>query len=222
MNSGRDLAPPAYRVVNEGGKSAFVLVCEHASRFIPEHYVGLGLSSADLERHIAWDIGAERVAVELSRLLDAQLILANYSRLIIDLNRPLDSATSIPEVSETTRIPGNSGISLDERRHRASEYFTPFHQRLTQLLDAREAAEKAFSDRRRAQFYSLVQRRIAAVACREFCFAGQRHSAVGWQPGSAAVPQTSPRMSRTGLKTTAITRFPFTEKRVGWTRSWWR
>ncbi len=142
MNSSRDLAPPAYRVVNEAGKSSIVLVCEHASRYIPEHYVGLGLSSADLERHIAWDIGAESVAVELSRVLDAQLILANYSRLIIDLNRPLDSATSIPEVSETTRIPGNSGISLLERRHRASEYFTPFHQRLTQLLDAREAEKR--------------------------------------------------------------------------------
>lgn len=137
MTSSRDPVPPAYRVVNEGGMSSFVLVCEHASHFIPKHYASLGLRPADLERHIAWDIGAKSVALELSGLLDAQLILANYSRLIIDLNRPLDSATSIPEVSETTWIPGNSGISLDERKHRAAEYFTPFHQRLTQLLDAR-------------------------------------------------------------------------------------
>lgn len=132
----------AYALINEGGRSPYVLVCEHASRFIPEQFAGLGLSPADLERHIAWDIGAETVAVQLSRLLDAQLILANYSRLIIDLNRPLDSITSIPEVSETTLIPGNIEISPDERRHRAAAYFTPFHDRLSQLLDARERQKK--------------------------------------------------------------------------------
>jgi predicted N-formylglutamate amidohydrolase len=37
--------------------------------------------------------------------------LAGGSRLLIDCNRPLDSPTSIPEVSEIP-IPGNRGMNL--------------------------------------------------------------------------------------------------------------
>ena len=134
-----ELLPPPFSVVNENGASPFVLVCEHASRFIPESYEKLGLPESELTRHIAWDIGAERVGISLSQFLDAPLILAGYSRLIIDLNRPLDSPTSIPEISELTVIPGNIGLSQDERSRRAAFYFTPFHTRLTEILDARLA-----------------------------------------------------------------------------------
>lgn len=140
MHAGGDILPPAFRVVNETGASPYVLVCEHASRFIPKHYGGLGLSETDLKRHIAWDIGAEIVALQLSEKIDAPLILAGYSRLLIDLNRPPGSATSIPQISETTVIPGNMGLSEAERRHRIETCFAPFQTRLSQLLNARQMA----------------------------------------------------------------------------------
>ena len=63
--------------------------------------------TAELERHIAWDIGAEQVARRLSRLIDAPLVLQRYSRLGHDCNRPPDAADAMPEISETTHIPGN-------------------------------------------------------------------------------------------------------------------
>jgi predicted N-formylglutamate amidohydrolase len=135
--------PPPVRVVNAQGASPCVLLCEHASRFIPEHYKGLGLDAADLSRHIAWDIGAAEVAEALSRALDAPLVLAGYSRLLIDLNRPVDSATSIPEVSETTIIHGNVNLTEDERARRIALYFDPYQAAVRQLLDARHAAGKA-------------------------------------------------------------------------------
>lgn len=135
--------PPPVRVLNADGSSPYVLLCEHAARFIPNEYNGLGLGEPDLSRHIAWDIGAARVAEALSPALDAPLVMAGYSRLLIDLNRPPDSATSIPEVSETTVIPGNLNLAAAERARRVALYFEPFQAAVRQLLDARMAAGKA-------------------------------------------------------------------------------
>lgn len=134
--------PPAVCILNEDGASPYVLVCEHASNFIPECYAGLGLGGADLKRHIAWDIGAEKVARDLSHRLDAPLVIAGYSRLLIDLNRPPRSPTAIPEISESTVIPGNVGLSVEERQARISAYFTPFQTQLSELLDARRGETK--------------------------------------------------------------------------------
>ena len=133
-------APPIVTAIREGGASPIVLVCEHASRFIPPHYAGLGLPDAELTRHIAWDIGAAALAEALSAALDAPLFLSGVSRLVIDLNRPPGVPSSIPERSEATDIPGNAGLAAAERAHRAATYFTPFQQRVAAHLDQRQAA----------------------------------------------------------------------------------
>jgi predicted N-formylglutamate amidohydrolase len=114
-----------------------VLLCEHASNYIPARYADLGLQGPDLRRHIAWDIGAADVARLLSRRLDAPLFLSGYSRLLIDCNRPLLAPTSIPTRSEDTEIPGNHELTADERQRRADAFFTPFHNRITAALDRR-------------------------------------------------------------------------------------
>jgi predicted N-formylglutamate amidohydrolase len=138
----RENLPPPVGLVNEFGSSPYVLLCEHASCFIPLRYEGLGLPESELTRHIAWDIGAANVAKQLSHHLDAPLVLAGYSRLLIDLNRPVTSTTSIPTISELTLIPGNQGLAESERVDRIARYFTPFHSRVTELLDARQASGK--------------------------------------------------------------------------------
>lgn len=66
---------------------------------------------AAAEEHIAWDIGALALAEELSRRLDAPLLAAGYSRLLIDLNRPLEAPDSIPPHSEVYPVPGNRELS---------------------------------------------------------------------------------------------------------------
>lgn len=131
--------PPPVRLLNAQGSSPYVLLCEHASRFIPAAYQGLGLGAADLSRHIAWDIGAAQVAEALSQSLDAPLVMAGYSRLLIDLNRPVGSATSIPELSETTLIPGNRNLMAEERARRVTRYFEPYQAAVRHLLDDRQA-----------------------------------------------------------------------------------
>jgi predicted N-formylglutamate amidohydrolase len=134
------MEPAAVTVVNEGGRSPVVLICEHASNHIPARYAGLGLAPAELQRHIAWDIGAADLARRLSSLLDAPLFLSGYSRLLIDCNRPPGSPTSIPPKSEDTLIPGNQALRQEEIQRREAAYFTPFQERIAGFLDARTEA----------------------------------------------------------------------------------
>lgn len=131
--------PPAVEILNNEGRSPFVLICEHASNYIPPEYNKLGLDDNELARHIAWDIGAANVTRALSKRLDAAAFLGGYSRLLIDLNRPLHVADSIPLRSESTDIVGNHSLSAAERERRARLMFHPFQDSLRAHIDQRAA-----------------------------------------------------------------------------------
>ena len=135
----------AFILVNEAGASPYVLVCEHANNRVPKRLGDLGLSAEDLQKHIAWDIGAEGVSRLLSRLLDAPLVLQRYSRLVYDCNRPPDSAGAMLEMSEMTVIPGNKGLSAAEKMARVEAIYQPFHEALSRMLDARACEGRATS-----------------------------------------------------------------------------
>ena len=134
--------PAAFRVEREHGRSPFLLICDHAGARVPGRLDSLGLSAADLHRHIALDIGAAEVAMQLAARLDAFLILQTYSRLVIDCNRPPGSEQSIVRVSENTRIPGNESMSSAEALAREQEIFRPYHQRICAELDLRKVAHR--------------------------------------------------------------------------------
>lgn len=135
--------PEAVETVNPSGSSDIVLICEHASNHMPGEYRGLGVSPADLQTHIAWDVGAAEVARGLARVLDAPAFLGTYSRLLIDLNRPFQSPASIPARSEATDIPGNIELGEAEIERRRRVMFTPFHDRVASCLDRRRNAGRA-------------------------------------------------------------------------------
>src|ERR1700693_285295 len=103
--------PQPVTVTNEGGRSPFVIVTDHAGRYLPRCLQMLGLQEAQCEGHIAWDIGAGAVSCLLGDALDTVVIRQNYSRLAIDCNRTPGSETSIVELSEYTTVPGNIGLS---------------------------------------------------------------------------------------------------------------
>ncbi len=133
---------PSYDIVNAEGRSPVVLICEHASNHIPTSFASLGLKEADLQRHIAWDIGAQGTARLLSLLLDAPLILQRYSRLLYDCNRGPEMPGAIPEISETTEIPGNKNLSADDKLWRINHICRPFHHAIEQFLDTRAARDQ--------------------------------------------------------------------------------
>jgi predicted N-formylglutamate amidohydrolase len=134
------MLPDPVEILSAAGRSPIVLLCEHASNSIPSEYAGLGVSAVDLQRHIAWDIGAADVTRHLSRLLDAAAFLGTCSRLVIDLNRPLGVRSSIVTRSEATDIPGNAALSVAERERRERLIFTPHHAAIETHLKERAAA----------------------------------------------------------------------------------
>jgi predicted N-formylglutamate amidohydrolase len=131
--------PPAVQEFQIDGRSDFIIVADHAGARIPRRLANLGLPDSELLRHIAWDIGALSVARRAAQALDAPLLSQNYSRLVIDCNRDPKVATSIPRISELREIPGNIGLSPGEIIARRAEIFEPYHQRIRELLDARQA-----------------------------------------------------------------------------------
>jgi len=134
--------PVSVSTYNADGKSRFLLVADHAGNLIPRALGRLGLIEADYRRHIAWDIGIAGLAQLLADQLDANLIKQNYSRLVIDCNRPLDAATSIPKMSEDTQIPGNADVNEWDRAARIREIFEPYHAQIEAELNRRQRADR--------------------------------------------------------------------------------
>jgi predicted N-formylglutamate amidohydrolase len=122
---------------NAAGRSPFLLTCDHYGRLIPHGLGDLGVSEAELTRHIAWDIGIAGVAEALSQQLDAHLIAQRYSRLVIDCNRPPQAASSIPRISEATVISGNEGLAREAAEARRHAIFDPYHRRIDEIIDHR-------------------------------------------------------------------------------------
>jgi predicted N-formylglutamate amidohydrolase len=134
--------PPPYGVINPDGTSDVLLLCEHALPRVPRRLDHLGLPKVERLRHIGWDIGAMALAQDLSSRLDAALFHTNYSRLVVDCNRPLDNASLMPEVSEATHIPGNKDLAAGDRAQRLDTLFHPFQTAVSRRLELRSAASK--------------------------------------------------------------------------------
>ncbi|HEX3950549.1 MAG TPA: N-formylglutamate amidohydrolase [Steroidobacteraceae bacterium] len=132
--------PPAVQEFQIEARSDFLIVADHAGARIPRRLGNLGLPASELERHIAWDIGALVVARGVAQAIDATLLAQNYSRLVIDCNRDPKVASSIPRISELREIPGNADLSAAQIAARRAEIFEPYHRRIRGLIDARLAA----------------------------------------------------------------------------------
>ncbi len=128
-----------FRLLRPHAPSPFVFFCDHASNFIPPELHNLGLPASELERHIAWDIGAAGVTEALSEIFDAPAILCNTSRLVIDCNRQPAAPGRIPEISDGTLIPGNLNLSQTARMNRIERWFDPYHDAGEAILLDRES-----------------------------------------------------------------------------------
>jgi predicted N-formylglutamate amidohydrolase len=184
--------PPPVSVYNADGNSPFLLVADHAGKAVPRALGRLGVAAPDWERHIAWDIGIAGVARMLADTLGAMLIQQNYSRLVIDCNRPPGAPTSIPEISEATPIPGNVGLSEADKEARASAIFRPYHRRIEAELEHRRQAGEptalialhsftpVFKGAARAWHVALLYNRDPRLAQRLLTLFGREHNlAVG-------------------------------------------
>ena len=131
-NSKTAVFPPVFE--NSAARGRAVIVCEHASNYIPAPWGDLGLTPDQRHAHIAWDPGALGLARGLAQRLDAVLVHAPVSRLVYDCNRAPDMAGAMPARSEVHDIPGNASITPEDRAARTAAIYVPFHDGLHALL----------------------------------------------------------------------------------------
>ena len=117
----------------------FLIICDHASNYIPKEYKNLGLHKRIRSSHIAYDIGAAGTAIELATKLGCPIVLSEFSRLLIDPNRGLDDRTLIMKISERNKIPGNIYDDLkkekEERKYRISKFYRPYHRKIEECIN---------------------------------------------------------------------------------------
>lgn len=132
--------PAAFEVLESDGRCPFLFTADHAGRYLPKSLGNLGVADSELTRHIAWDIGIAEVSRLVAAHFNAFLILQPYSRLVIDCNRPPEVDSSIATVSEHTEIPGNVGLTAQQRQERRTAIFDPYHARIEAELARRDEA----------------------------------------------------------------------------------
>ncbi|MEG3085340.1 N-formylglutamate amidohydrolase [Sphingomonas sp. PB2P12] len=133
-----DAAPVV--VVNPKGASSFLLIGDHAGNAVPERLNALGLTDAELSRHIGWDIGIGELGAMLAQTLDAVFVRQTYSRLVIDCNRSETQPDLIADVSDATIVPGNAGLGEADRAARLAEIHAPYQAAIAAELARRDAA----------------------------------------------------------------------------------
>lgn len=125
------------------GESPLLISVPHDGRELPEEMqarmTDVGLSIPDTDWHVAdlYDFAAE---------MGANILAANFSRYVVDLNRPADDVALYPGQVATGLCPlqtfagepiyRSDGVDASEKVHRIEKYWRPYHKHLHDTLDA--------------------------------------------------------------------------------------
>lgn len=130
---GRGLAP-GFQLFSARSLSRFVLTCEHATHRLPVP-VPQGAPLRNLLRsHWGWDIGGWALTRELARRLSAPAVGGRWSRLFVDLNRPVSDPTLIRDEAGGEHLPWNRCLTRREIERRVVEVHADYHNRIDRLL----------------------------------------------------------------------------------------
>ncbi len=129
----------AFHLSGAGRAGRWLVTVDHATNRVPEWVNGgaLGICSADMGRHIAYDVGALGLARHLAERLDAPMIASDFSRLVIDPNRGEDDPTLLMQLYDGTIIPANRGLAPAAVAERLNRLYRPYHRALAQLAGQR-------------------------------------------------------------------------------------
>jgi predicted N-formylglutamate amidohydrolase len=119
----------------KGSADVLILTCEHGGHQVPRELQPLFRhQSALLRSHRGWDPGALILAQHLSRELDAPIIAANVSRLVVDLNRSPHHRNLYSEI--TRAVPDA------ERQRLLARYYTPYRQQVEETITRHSGSGK--------------------------------------------------------------------------------
>jgi len=111
-----------------------LIVADHASNYIPKKYNNLGLKKKNVVTQKDYYPGVKELAINLSNKLNSQLVLGQYSRLLIDCNRDEDDPTLISAISDRKLILGNKKITKQEKNYRINKMYRPYHEKIKKKI----------------------------------------------------------------------------------------
>jgi N-formylglutamate deformylase len=133
---------PVYEFVP--GAGALLISFPHSGTQLPEdlhsRLTPTGRQVPDTDWHVPQ-------LYDFFRDIGASLLIAQYSRYVVDLNRPADGAPLYPGQAETSVCPTRSfadeplylagrAPSADDIQQRLHDYWHPYHQKLAESIDA--------------------------------------------------------------------------------------
>lgn len=124
----------AYEIVEGDAARGLVLLADHATNHLPPEYGSLGLPASAFERHIAYDIGIEKLTRRLAARLGVPAVMSRFSRLLIDPNRGEDDPTLIMKISDGAIISGNHPITPEEWENRLNRFHRPYHRAVSETI----------------------------------------------------------------------------------------
>jgi predicted N-formylglutamate amidohydrolase len=124
------------------GAGPLVISCEHASNRVPAPLRPGPGDRAWMGTHWGWDIGARSFSLELARQLGGSALLARFSRLVCDANRPPEHPDLIRAEIEGQPLRFNRHLGPQELQRRLDLYHHPYHHELDRLTAATVARER--------------------------------------------------------------------------------
>ena len=124
------------------GDLPLLISVPHDGREIPNDIAArmsdAGRSIPDTDWHVA-------ELYEFAAAMGANILIANYSRYVVDLNRPADDTQLYPGQVATGLCPSQTfagesiytsgGIDEREKTHRVEKYWRPYHAHIREQLD---------------------------------------------------------------------------------------
>lgn len=128
--------PQAYQELNTDGDANLLFICEHAGNTVPQKWENLGLDQDALASHYAYDPGGAELTISLAERLNAPAVLATYSRLFLDYNRPYWHPQYMRETLDGPPVSGNTNIDTSEREAREKIAFHPLRRAINGRIRA--------------------------------------------------------------------------------------
>ncbi len=135
----------AYEILGRADHAGpFFFICEHGSNWVPEVPKPSAEDRALLAEHWGWDIGARDIVRHLLVQLGGQAVVAGFSRLLVDPNRPPDSPSFIVREIDGRVVELNRDLDAAEVCRRKERYFDEYHGAVQRVGEQRSALGAPF------------------------------------------------------------------------------
>eukprot|EP00002_Diphylleia_rotans_P015403 TRINITY_DN2989_c0_g4_i1.p1 TRINITY_DN2989_c0_g4~~TRINITY_DN2989_c0_g4_i1.p1 ORF type:complete len:275 (-),score=48.04 TRINITY_DN2989_c0_g4_i1:152-976(-) len=121
-------------IIGGDDSSGLLFHCEHSSSRLPEPYKWSPSDAHFQNEHWGIDLGVESLTRKLCAKSKAPGILARFSRLLCDVNRPMTSETMFRKIADGKLVQLNENVDVEERYARMNRFYFPYHQTMDQTL----------------------------------------------------------------------------------------